>query len=103
MTIPTQRILQALLEDPQAEHYGAQLADQAELASGTVHPILARLEGAGWVSSAWEDVDPRVVRRPPRRYYQLTGEGAVAAREALARAYRPRRAVVAPTALPEGA
>ncbi len=89
MTIPTQRVLEALLEEPQRELYGLEIGAAAGLRSGTVHPILARLEGYGWLTSRWEDVDPSAEGRPPRRYYRLTAEGAVAARVALTRAYRP--------------
>ena len=59
MTIPTQRVLRALLADVAAELYGAEIAEAAGLASGTVHPILARFERIGWVESRWEEVDPR--------------------------------------------
>ena len=90
MTIPTQLVLNALLSDPATERYGVEIGAAASLPSGTVHPILARLEGIGWITSRWEDVDPREVGRPARRYYRLTEEGTVAARTALARAYRPR-------------
>jgi DNA-binding PadR family transcriptional regulator len=89
MTIPTQRVLEALLEDPSAELYGLEIGSAAGLRSGTVHPILARLEGYGWLASRWEDVDPSAEGRPPRRYYRLTAAGAEAARAALARSYRP--------------
>jgi PadR family transcriptional regulator, regulatory protein PadR len=89
MTIPTQLVLRALLEDPTRELYGVEIGAAAGLPSGTVHPILARLEGRGWLQSRWEDIDPRVEGRPPRRYYQLTGSGVQSARQALARAYRP--------------
>lgn len=89
MTIPTQLVLQALLEDPQRELYGLQIGELAQLRTGTVHPILARLEGVGWLQSRWEDIDPQVEGRPARRYYQLTAEGARSAEAALARAYRP--------------
>jgi PadR family transcriptional regulator, regulatory protein PadR len=88
MTIPTQRVLDALLADPSAELYGIEIGDAAGLPSGTVHPILARLEGLGWLTSRWEDIDPSVAGRPARRYYQLTPDGVQAARSALARAYR---------------
>ncbi len=88
MTIPTQRVLEALLADPSAELYGIEIGDAAGLPSGTVHPILARLEGLGWLTSRWEDIDPSVAGRPARRYYQLTPDGVQAARSALARAYR---------------
>jgi PadR family transcriptional regulator PadR len=91
MTIPTQLVLQALLHDPTRELYGVELGDAAGLASGTVHPILARLEGLGWVESRWEDINPRKEGRPARRYYRLTSAGMDAAHAALARAYRPTR------------
>lgn len=88
MTIPTQRVLRVLLENPTGEFYGVEIGGAAGLPSGTVHPILARLEGIGWLESRWEDIDPRIAGRPARRYYQLTSAGAESARSALARAYR---------------
>jgi len=91
MTLPTQLVLRVLLEVPGEERYGYEVGEAAGLASGTVHPILARLEGAGWVESRWEDVDSSAVGRPARRYYRLTADGADAARDALARAHRSRR------------
>lgn len=89
MTMSTQFVLQALLEDPTQELYGLEIGDAAGLPSGTVHPILARLEGLGWVESRWEEIEPRLQGRPSRRYYHLTASGTQNAREALARAYRP--------------
>ena len=93
MTIPTQLVLQALVETDEA--YGAELGGLTRLASGTVHPILARLEGIGWVVSRWEDIDPATEGRPARRYYRLTEEGRVQARAALDRA--SRQVQVSPT------
>jgi len=87
MTLPTQLVLWALLELPARERYGLELGQAAGLASGTVHPILARLEAQGWLESSWEQIDPREQGRPRRRYYRLTSDGAERAREALARAY----------------
>jgi DNA-binding PadR family transcriptional regulator len=89
MTIPTQFVLQALLAEPERELYGVEIGELAGLRSGTVHPILARLEAVGWLQSRWEDIDPRTEGRPARRYYRLTAEGAPAGQAALARAYRP--------------
>lgn len=91
MTIPTQLVLRALLADPTRELYGVEIGAEAGLPSGTIHPILARLEGVHWVESRWEDVDPHAEGRPARRYYRLTASGVEAARQALARAYRGRR------------
>src|SRR3954451_1013019 len=101
MTIPTQRVLRVLLADLGAEFYGIEIGESAELPSGTVHPILARLERVGWVESRWEDIDPRTAGRPARRYYRLTATGAEEARHALARAYRPRRTRPSPLPWPE--
>ena len=85
MTIPTQLVLRALLDDPARELYGVEIG----AAAGTVHPILARLEGVRWLQSRWEDIDPRAEGRPARRYYRLTAGGVESARAALASAYRP--------------
>jgi PadR family transcriptional regulator, regulatory protein PadR len=87
MTIPTQLVLRVLLADPAEERYGVEIGAQAGLPSGTVHPILARLEGVGWLESRWEGIDPRTEGRPARRYYRLTPDGLELARAALARAY----------------
>jgi DNA-binding PadR family transcriptional regulator len=89
MTMTVQLVLRALLDDPAAELYGVEIGSAAGLRSGTVHPILARLEGVGWLVSRWEDVDPREAGRAARRYYRLTSDGIEQARTALARAYRP--------------
>ncbi|MGW0809909.1 PadR family transcriptional regulator [Nonomuraea sp. NPDC002799] len=86
MTIPTQLVLRALLEEPAREMYGLEICRAAGLAPGTIHPILARWEGIGWLESRIEDVDPRAAGRPRRRYYRLTTDGAQHARDALAQA-----------------
>ena len=98
ITVPVLRVLQAFLIAGAAERlYGLQLTDQTGLKSGTLYPVLARLEKAGWVVSAWEEVDPRDVGRPRRRYYELSGVGQRAGTAALAefieltqRAHKPR-------------
>jgi DNA-binding PadR family transcriptional regulator len=68
-----------MLEDPTSPHYGLEMGKAAGLPSGTIYPILARLERAGWIESEREDVDPKVVGRRARRYYKLTGTGEHAA------------------------
>jgi PadR family transcriptional regulator, regulatory protein PadR len=93
MTIPTQRVLAALLVEPQRELYGIEIGEAAGLPSGTVHPILARLEGIGWLESRWEDVEASTAGRPARRYYRFAPDGAGHARQALERAYRGRQTV----------
>jgi PadR family transcriptional regulator, regulatory protein PadR len=101
MTLPTQFVLRALLADPQAELYGVEIGEVAGLPSGTVHPILARLEGLRWVQSRWEDIDPKLEGRPARRYYRLTAAGVQLARAALAGAYQAKRRVRIPRTVAE--
>ena len=82
--MPTARVLAALLADPDADHYGLELMQQCDLASGTLYPILHRLTAAGGLDREWESIDPAAAGRPARRLYRLTGEGATQARHALA-------------------
>ena len=66
--------------------HGFDILDATGLQSGTVYPILRRLEDAGMVRSRWEAVQrARAEGRPPRRYYELTGAGAHVVSEAMAR------------------
>ncbi|HEY1488747.1 MAG TPA: PadR family transcriptional regulator [Micromonosporaceae bacterium] len=84
MTTSVLRVVSAMLTDPSAERYGLDLMHDTDLASGTLYPILVRLERAGWVSSHWEDIDPVAEGRPNRRYYRLTADGAANARHEIA-------------------
>lgn len=63
--------------------YGFDISDATGLPSGTVYPVLRRLEEAGLLRSRWEEVETaREEQRPPRRYYTVTGSGAQAVRDA---------------------
>jgi len=90
MTKPTQLVLQAFLEafaeDPQRELYGLEVCALAGLQTGTIHPILARLERLGWLHSSWEQIDPKQEGRPRRRYYRLDPNSIATVRAALTRA-----------------
>ena len=77
------RVLRFMIEQPRASHSGAEIAKATKVGSGTLYPLLARLEAAGWFTSQWEDVDPHEAGRPRRRLYKLTGVGQRRAREAL--------------------
>jgi DNA-binding PadR family transcriptional regulator len=83
VTYPTAAVLAAIAGGCR---YGFEIMDATGLASGTVYPILRRLEEARLLSGKWENVaDARDEQRPPRRYYQITGAGRQAARDAIAR------------------
>lgn len=88
ITMQTLKVLSALLDDPAGRHYGLEVAKATGLASGTIYPILRRLEGHRWLEGAWEDIDPVAEGRRPRRYYTLTPLGEHAARRELRDAAR---------------
>jgi len=90
MTRTTQAVLRVLLTDPGADVYSLEIGASTGLPSGTIHPILARLENLGWVRSDWENIDPKAVGRPRRRSYRISDEGLAAARQALAEAHAHR-------------
>jgi PadR family transcriptional regulator PadR len=83
LTATLERVLRVFVADTTAHHYGYDLMKAAKLQSGTLYPMLARLEDEGMVSSQWDTQPPD--GRPPRKYYQLTGEGIRVARLELAR------------------
>jgi PadR family transcriptional regulator, regulatory protein PadR len=68
-------LLTVLVADPDDERWGLQLAKSAGIRSPTVYRALARLELAGWVTSAAEPIDPKAQGRPRRRMYRLTPGG----------------------------
>ena len=75
MSLQTLQVLEAFLESPADQLSGADVHQRSGIASGTLYPILLRLETAGWFVSKWEAVDPSVVGRPRRRLYRLTSNG----------------------------
>lgn len=97
ITLQTLKVLAVLLERPTEEVYGMELLEKTGLRSGTLYPVLARLERLGWLGSEWEEIDPEKVGRPRRRFYRLTAEGEPAARRELSRAqselFRPAHPV----------
>jgi DNA-binding PadR family transcriptional regulator len=73
-------VLQAM---SQGHRYGFEIMRAAHLPSGTVYPLLRRLEASALVASRWEGAaDAHREGRPPRRYYEVTPEGATALAEA---------------------
>lgn len=94
MTGSTRAVLDVFLAASDTDHYGLAIGTATRLPSGTIHPILARLEGLGWLSSTWEVVDPADAGRPRRRLYRLTGAGLAEGR-AVAAAADERRARLA--------
>ena len=86
LTSQTIRVLRAFLEAPTKKHTGMGLMRDTDLASGTIYPLLVRLEAHGLLSSEWEVQADEDLGRPRRRYYKLTGEGQTSAVRAIAEA-----------------
>jgi PadR family transcriptional regulator, regulatory protein PadR len=84
ISLQTLRVLEAFLEIPTDELAGADVQKRSGLASGTLYPILLRLESAGWFVSRWEAIDPVRAGRPRRRLYRLTAAGLSRASEVFA-------------------
>jgi PadR family transcriptional regulator len=96
LTYPTTLVLHALAN---GLRHGFDIIDATGLPSGTVYPILRRLEREALVSAQWEEAAiAHEEQRPPRRYYELTPAARAVLESALARyavpreiAYRVRR------------
>jgi DNA-binding PadR family transcriptional regulator len=89
----TVAVLRVLLEKPLVPQYGRDIGKAANLKSGSLHPILGRLEQMGWVESFWEATEDHANSgRPRRRYYQFAAGGAEAARLAIAEQHQGRSA-----------
>lgn len=83
LTQQSLRILKVFVEDAVREFAGADIIKTTGLLSGTVYPILLRFEQLGLLEARWEDVKMSSLRRPRRRIYRLTAQGASVARSAL--------------------
>jgi PadR family transcriptional regulator len=84
MSFQTLKALEAFLENPTEELSGADVHKRSGIASGTLYPILLRLESAGWFVSRWETIDPVSAGRPRRRLYRLTRNGLARASDVFA-------------------
>ncbi|MFE3033016.1 PadR family transcriptional regulator [Streptomyces canus] len=91
VTTTVAKTISAFLQDPDEPQYGMSLMEQTGLASGTLYPILMRLQKEGWLDVSVEQIDPAVEGRPRRKNYLLTQTGRIAAREALAELYEVAR------------
>lgn len=96
LTYPTALVLQALAS---GAHYGFDIMDATGLPSGTVYPILRRLDREGLLESTWEkQALAQKEQRPPRRYYEINRSGARMLAQATGR-FRALEEAVAPRRL----
>ena len=91
MTHSLIKVLDAMMMDPTARHWGYELSRRSGVRSGVLYPILQRMLAQGWLTDGWEDATETSRRRPPRRYYELTGEGEARVRAILDEAAKDAR------------
>ena len=89
ITGPTLKVLREFFHAPAVPLSGVEISRSTGLASGTLYPILFRLEEAGWLESDWEEVLPALVKRPRRRLYRMTALGEANTRSSF-REFLPR-------------
>ena len=85
----TLKLLAALTAKAASWHYGYALSRETGLQSGTLYPILMRLEERGWLETQWETPQQLAEKRggrPPRHMYRLTAGGRAWAMEAVSAA-----------------
>jgi len=79
----TLRVLESFLQRPSGWHYGYELSRETKLKSGTLYPILMRLEKHKLLEARWVATQEGV---PPRHTYRLTPNGLQLARTQVAEA-----------------
>ncbi len=72
-------VLAVLMDAHGQWRHGYELAQRAHVKSGTLYPLLIRLEGQGYLEAEWQQPSER--GRPPRHVYRLTARGVELARQ----------------------
>lgn len=72
-------LLAAMAEAGGRWRHGYELCQQAGIRSGTLYPLLIRLEAQGYLEAEWQA--PTEAGRPPRHAYRLTAAGLRLAQE----------------------
>ena len=93
VTDATVDVIQVLLSG-ERDLYGLKIAREIGRPTGSIVPILMRLEGCGWVTSEWEEANER--GGPRRRFYWLHPDCLSQARELVAERGNPARRPLVP-------
>ena len=76
---PARNLLAIMAEAESRWHHGYDLCRRAGIKSGTLYPLLIRLEAQGHLEAEWQP--PAEAGRPPRHAYRLTAAGFQLARQ----------------------
>lgn len=87
---PARSLLAVLVTTGDRWSYGYELASLTGIKSGTLYPLLIRLEAQGHLQAEWQQ--PTTPGRPPRHAYRLTAAGRRLARAEAAAAGQPVQA-----------
>lgn len=90
---PARDVLALLAEAGQSWRHGYDLCREAGIKSGTLYPLLMRLEAQAYLEAEWQA--PAEPGRPARHAYRLTATGRQLARENPPLAPADRRAASA--------
>ena len=92
VTRPTVSVLEVLIDAYKKEDLsGADITKKTGLGTGSIYPLLKRLEDLGWLVSRWEDIDPSIEGRPKRRLYELSATARPVASQLVDEYRRPKR------------
>jgi PadR family transcriptional regulator PadR len=77
-------VLEQFVEEPEREWFGLELLREIGVPSGSLYPILHRLEERGFLEARWEPIEEAAPEgRRPRRLYRLNPDSMEQARESL--------------------
>ncbi len=79
LSAPARNVLALMAEAGSGWHHGYDLCRQAGIKSGTLYPLLIRLEAQGHLEAEWQA--PAEPGRPARHAYRLTAAGLRLARD----------------------
>jgi PadR family transcriptional regulator len=78
LSLQTLLVLEAFLKESAVWRYGYEISRGSGLKSGTLYPILMRMEERRLLETKWESGEPG---RPARHMYRLTPDGMQFVRE----------------------
>lgn len=81
------KVLACFLDDAREETAGSDIMRAVGIASGSLYPMLVKLEAAGWIHGRWEEGAPRDIGRPNKRLYRITREGRMELRRVVRQLY----------------
>jgi PadR family transcriptional regulator, regulatory protein PadR len=80
LTLLELRFLSVFVNRTNQKFSASEIAKILGISYGSSIPLLMRFEKMGWLEVEWEDIDPKEVGRPKRKFYTLSDIGMTKAR-----------------------